>query len=120
MVSVTRSASFAPAPSTASSGAITSASNSTSVAIAASASTAPEVAQHPLIHGVAQAGEDGRQQDRQQERADHGDERGGDRRDQQQQKGLAEAGLCHGRPEGVPEALDSRDRRSTVTARAHR
>jgi hypothetical protein len=37
MVSVTRNASFAPAPSTASSGAITSASNSTSVAIAASA-----------------------------------------------------------------------------------
>jgi hypothetical protein len=37
---------------------------------------------------------DFRQQDRQQERADHRDKRDGDRRDQQQ-KGLAEAGLCH-------------------------
>jgi hypothetical protein len=58
--------------------------------------TAPEVAQQPLIHGVAQSREDGRQQDRQQKRADHGHERHRDRRDHQQQKGLAEARLCHG------------------------
>ncbi len=56
---------------------------------------ATDPAEHPPIHGIAQAGKDGRQQDRQQKRADHGDERGGNRRDQQEQKGLAEACLCH-------------------------
>jgi hypothetical protein len=36
--------------------------------------------------------------DRQQERADHRDERGRDRRDQQEKEGLAKAGLCHDEP----------------------
>ena len=58
---------------------------------------ATEPAEHPLIDRIAQAGKDGRQEDGHQERADHRDERGGDRGDQQEQKGLAEAGLCHGR-----------------------
>jgi hypothetical protein len=48
-----------------------------------------EPCEYPLIHGIAQARKDGRQQDRQQERADHRDECGGDRGDQQEEKGLA-------------------------------
>ena len=59
---------------------------------------ATEPAEQPLIHGIAQAGENRRQQDRQQERADHRDERGGDRRDEQEKEGLAKAGLCHDEP----------------------
>src|SRR6476659_4355808 len=50
------------------------------------------------VNRVAQTREDGRQQDRQEERADHCDERRRDRRDQQKEKDLAETGLCHGEP----------------------
>jgi hypothetical protein len=66
----------------------------------------------PLIYGIAQASKDGGQQDRQQERADHRDERGGDRRDQQEKEGLAKAGLCHDEP------LDRRLRRCCYASRA--
>ena len=59
---------------------------------------ATEPAEHPLIDRVAQAGKDGRQEDGHQERADHRDEGGGDRGDQQEEKGLAEARLCHRAP----------------------
>ena len=37
---------------------------------------AAESAEEPLAHGIAQAGNDSRQQDRQEERADHRDEVG--------------------------------------------
>ena len=57
---------------------------------------ATKPAEQPLIHRVAHAREDRRQHDRQQEHPDHGHERGRDRGDEQKEKGLAEARLCHG------------------------
>ncbi len=56
---------------------------------------ASEPAEEPPVHRIAESREDGCQQDRQEEFADHRDERGRDRRDQQQEKGLAEAGFAH-------------------------
>ena len=72
--------------------------------------TATKPAEQPLIHRVAQAREDGRQQDRQQEHADHGDERDRDRGDQQKQKGLAEARLCHGEAGAAGNGRDQLER----------
>ncbi len=51
--------------------------------------------EYPLVYGIAQGRKDRREQDREQEGADHREERGGYRGDQQQEKGLPEAGLSH-------------------------
>ena len=118
MVSVTRSASFAPAPSTDEQRHDHQRQQQHQRRDRRQCPTASEAAQQPLIHRVAQSREDGRQQDRQQERTDHGHERHRDRRDQQQQEGLSEARLGHREAEGCPRGTDTRDRRSTVTARA--
>ena len=59
--------------------------------------SASESAQEPSIHRVAEGREDRREQDGQEEGADHRHECDRDRRDEQEQKRLAEAGLTHAR-----------------------
>jgi hypothetical protein len=54
-------------------------------------------AREPPIHRIAQAGKDRREQNCEEERADHRDERGRDRGNEQKQERLTEAGVSHGR-----------------------